>query len=165
MFKRSEERRMKSGSGQSQGRLNSILGDSSQMNGSMHIQGSVRIDGEFEGALVATETIVVGRAGKARADLKAREITVAGHAEGKLIASERVELQEGAHVEGDVFANSFVIADGVFFNGTCAMGDEAREEITAGSAARAGRRGTGAAADGRVEPGTEGAPMHVVESR
>ncbi len=127
MFKRTDDGATKNGASQTQGRLNSILGDSSQMTGTMQIEGSLRIDGEFDGALVASETVVVGRTGFAKAEIQAREILVAGRVRGKLVGNERVELQEGAHVEGEIFTESFVIADGVFFNGTCNMDGQVRE--------------------------------------
>jgi cytoskeletal protein CcmA (bactofilin family) len=103
--------------------LNSVLGDGSQMSGKVKVDGSIRVDGEFEGQLFATDSVVIGRTGVARADLEAREIVVAGCVEGKLVAQERVELQAGARVTGDVWAHSFVISDGVVFNGSCSMGE------------------------------------------
>lgn len=109
------------------GGLNSVLGQGSQLNGNLRVEGSIRVDGEFEGRLVASDRLVVGQAGFARADLEAREIVVSGRVEGKLIAQERVELQTGARVEGEVWAQSLVIADGVRFSGNCRMGDEAKE--------------------------------------
>lgn len=116
----------------SSGALNSILGDGSQLSGNLRIQGSIRLDGEFEGRLAASGTVVVGQTGSVRADLEAREIVVAGRMEGRLLAQERVELQTGARVEGDVYTQSFVIAEGVSFNGNCCMGEEARGAIPEG---------------------------------
>jgi len=153
MFKRTDDGVMKNGTSQAQGRLNSILGDSSQMTGSMQIEGSVRIDGEFDGTLVASETVVVGRTGFARAEIQAREVMVAGRVRGKLVGSERVELQEGAHVEGDIFTESFVIADGVFFNGTCNMDGQVQQPADT----------TGMATDQSME-GDSQATMKMVES-
>ncbi|MGD8396422.1 MAG: polymer-forming cytoskeletal protein [Candidatus Eiseniibacteriota bacterium] len=179
MFGRSEDRIARNGTTTSQGHLNSILGDSSHMSGTMQVEGSVRIDGEFEGSITASEAIVVGRTGVAHASLQAREILVAGQVRGKLLASERVELEEGAHVEAEVLARSFVIADGVYFNGNCAMrsegqgddsddsddgrdvdrvddldddrdGDHDAGRIAAGSAARTAGRGAAAASVGQA---------------
>lgn len=115
------------------GALNSVLGDGSQLSGNLRIQGSIRLDGEFEGRLAASGTVVIGQTGSVRADLEAREIVVAGRMEGRLIAQERVELQTGARVEGDVCAQSFIIAEGVSFNGNCSMGEEARGAFPAGA--------------------------------
>jgi cytoskeletal protein CcmA (bactofilin family) len=108
------------------GGLNSVLGDGSQMSGIVKVEGSIRLDGEFEGQLLASDSVFVGRTGTARAELEAREIVVAGEVEGKLTARERVELQSGARVTGDVFAQNFVIAEGVTFNGSCRMGESAK---------------------------------------
>lgn len=108
------------------GGLNSILGDGSQMSGTVKVEGSIRLDGGFDGQLLASDSVFVGRTGKARADLEAREIVVAGEVEGKLTARERVELQSGARVTGEVCAQNFVIAEGVTFNGSCRMGESAK---------------------------------------
>jgi cytoskeletal protein CcmA (bactofilin family) len=99
------------------GGLNSVLGDGSQMSGIVKVEGSIRLDGEFEGQLLASDSVFVGRTGTARAELEAREIVVAGEVEG---------LQSGARVTGDVFAQNFVIAEGVTFNGSCRMGESAK---------------------------------------
>ncbi len=121
MFKKADERTVKLASVVNQGSLNTILGDGSRFNGSLHVEGSVRVDGTYDGVLTATETIIIGRTGFAKADLQAREILVSGRIDGKLTAAERVELHEGAHVDGDVFSQHFMIADGVVFNGRCSM--------------------------------------------
>lgn len=109
------------------GALNSVIGEGSQLVGRLRIQGSIRVDGELEGSLTASEAVVIGRTGKAKADLRAKEIVVSGRVEGKIIAQERVELQTGARVEGDMWAQSLLIDEGVVFTGNCSMGEEARE--------------------------------------
>ena len=133
MFKGRDQARQASTNGSG---LNSVLGDGSQMSGKVKVEGSIRVDGEFEGQLLASDAVVIGRTGIARADLEAREIVVAGCVEGKLVAQERVELQTGARVTGDVWAHSFIISDGVVFNGSCSMEDaEASRAPAAGSTA------------------------------
>jgi len=60
---------------------------------------------------------------------------ISGTVVGKIRARERVELLAGAHVRGDVYAQSFKIEDGVFFHGTCVMGEAAASEVESASPA------------------------------
>jgi cytoskeletal protein CcmA (bactofilin family) len=117
------------------------------------------VDGEFEGRLYASDRLVIGQAGILRADLEAREIVVSGRVEGKLIAQERVELQTGARVEGEVWAQSLVIADGVRFSGNCRMGEEAKEHWRTATTVR-GREG----AESRGGRESSGTPLSVLDA-
>lgn len=139
------------------GGLNSVIGEGSQLVGRLRIQGSIRIDGVLEGSLMASDVVVIGRTGRARADLRAREIVVSGTVEGKLIAEERVELQAGARVEGDMWAQSLAIAEGVLFMGSCSMGKEATEYCR--STVRDGQGLTGP-----MEKGKDSKSLTVVDS-
>jgi cytoskeletal protein CcmA (bactofilin family) len=116
----------KNGGPAASGGLNSVLGEGSQLAGTLRVEGSIRVDGDLEGSLTASDAVIIGRAGRVRADLRAREILVAGHVEGKLIAQERVELQAGARVEGDIWTQSLAIAEGVLFLGNSSMGEDAQ---------------------------------------
>ena len=114
--------------GSAETRINTVIGEGTVFNGTLRVDGSVLINGEFEGTLTASDAVVVGKTGSVRAGLNVREATVAGKVKGKIVAKDRVELQTGARLEGDVFAKSFMIEEGVFFQGNCSMGDESSEE-------------------------------------
>lgn len=107
--------------------VNSILGDGSSFKGNIRVDGSLRVDGEFEGNLTVTESLIVGKTGNVKAEVEVGEAVVAGHVTGSIRASERVELQTGSRMEGDVFTQSFMIEDGVFFRGSCHMGKEEKQ--------------------------------------
>lgn len=104
-------------------RVNSVIGEGSSFNGTLRAEGSIVINGDFEGAITCNDTLIVGKSGKVKADLDVQNATVAGQVEGRVFAKERVELQTGSHFQGDVHAKSFVIQDGVFFQGNCMMGE------------------------------------------
>jgi cytoskeletal protein CcmA (bactofilin family) len=107
--------------------VNSILGEGSSFKGNIRIDGSMRVDGEFEGNLTVTESLIVGKGGTVKAEIEVGEAVIGGRVIGRLRASERVELQTGSRMEGDVFTQSFMIEDGVFFRGSCHMGKEEGE--------------------------------------
>ena len=108
-------------SSNSDGKLNSLMGQGSRVCGSLVIQGSIRIDGEFEGKLEATDTLVVGKTGKLVAEVKVKRAVIGGAVQGRIEASQRVELQAGSALHGDMVAPSVIIDEGVFFEGRCEM--------------------------------------------
>lgn len=114
-------------------RINSVIGEGTTFSGTLRVDGSIVIHGEFEGTLTATESVIVGKTGNVRAGLSARDALVAGKVKGKICAREKVELQTGAHLDGDVLAKSFMIEEGVYFHGNCSMGDEAADESSLAS--------------------------------
>jgi cytoskeletal protein CcmA (bactofilin family) len=113
-----------------EGKLNCIIGEESTFRGNIDVKGSVRIDGEFEGHIIATESLLIGKSGIVKADVDVKDLMVAGVIVGNLKATERVELHTGARVEGDIETSSLVVDDGVVFNGKCLM-HEVPQEVSA----------------------------------
>jgi len=109
-------------------RVNTVIGEGTKLSGTVNVQGSVVVHGEVDGSLSASESIIVGKTGNLKAGLNAKDVIVSGKVKGKIVARERVELQTGARLEGDVFAKSFMIEEGVFFQGNCSMGEEPAQE-------------------------------------
>lgn len=109
-------------------RINTVVGEGTTMTGTLRVEGSVLVHGDFEGTLTATESAIIGKTGSVRAGISARDVLVAGKVRGKIVAKDRVELQTGARLEGDVLAKSFMIEEGVFFQGNCSMGEDVAVE-------------------------------------
>lgn len=112
-----------------------VIGEGTRIDGSIKVTGSLRVDGEIEGgAVITTENLTVGAKGQIKADIAVKQAIISGTVNGKIRARERVELLAGAHVRGDVYAQSFKIEDGVYFHGTCVMGEAAASEVEAAMA-------------------------------
>lgn len=97
-----------------------------RLQGELKVNGDIKVFGSLDGTVHAQGDIEIGAEGSLKADLSGRNVTVAGTVKGKVYAQERVLLVQGAHVEGDIHAQSLKIEDGVFFQGNCVMGDSAR---------------------------------------
>lgn len=106
-----------------EGRIDSILGESTKIKGEIQVNGSIRVDGEFHGTLESSDTIVVGKTGTMRADVRAEYVTVGGKVYGNVLGRKKVVLEPGAHVEGDIVTTSLVINEGVNFQGGCQVGE------------------------------------------
>ncbi len=108
-----------------QSSLNSILGQGCKVKGEIGLQGTIRVDGEFEGKMECPETLIIGKSGLVKADVKVKNAIIGGKLVGNIVASNKIELQTGSHVEGDIQTARLVIDEGVFFEGNCKMGGKA----------------------------------------
>jgi cytoskeletal protein CcmA (bactofilin family) len=100
-----------------------IVSSGSRVEGTLQVEGSLRIDGRLEGVLAVNGRLVVGAGAEIQAEVSAIEALVAGRIRGNLRARESVELLQGSRLEGDVFTKCFRIEDGAFFQGNCHMGE------------------------------------------
>lgn len=103
---------------------NCHIGVGSSFRGTLLIEGTLLVDGDFEGDILNCERIIVGPYGHVRADVHVREAVVAGVFDGGIQAEERIELLSGARVRGDLTSHAIVIDEGVRFSGRCTMLDE-----------------------------------------
>jgi len=107
-----------------EGRLNSILGKGCKFKGTIEVEGTLRIDSEFEGVVNCPDTLVVGKSGIVKAEIKVKNAVIGGKVIGNITATNKIELQSGSHIEGDIHTHRLVIDEGVFFEGSCKMGGE-----------------------------------------
>jgi cytoskeletal protein CcmA (bactofilin family) len=105
-----------------QSTLNSMLGQGCKIKGDIELQGTIRIDGTFEGSMSCPDTLIIGKSGVVKADVKVKNAVIGGKLIGNITASSKIELQTGSHVEGDIQTARLVIDEGVFFEGNCKMG-------------------------------------------
>jgi cytoskeletal protein CcmA (bactofilin family) len=116
-------------------KLNSIMGRGSSMSGNVKAEGSIRIDGQFEGTLESGDTLVVGKEGTVHGDVVVKRAVIGGRFEGNIHASVKVELHGGCEMFGEVVTPSLIIEEGVVFEGNCKMGSKSKagETRSAGS--------------------------------
>jgi cytoskeletal protein CcmA (bactofilin family) len=107
-----------------EGNLNSILGPGCKVKGNIDLKGTLRIDGDFDGEINCPETLIIGKSGVVKADVKVKNAVIGGKLVGNVSATNKIELQTGSHVEGDISTARLVIDEGVFFEGACKMGTQ-----------------------------------------
>lgn len=115
MFTKDDERKV--------GIVNTIIGEGTTLKGDVKVEGSIQIDGDFEGTIEATDTLVVGESGKVDGDANVANAVIGGHMYGNVFATGKIELQRGSQLLGDIKTRGLVIEDGVVFQGNCQMGD------------------------------------------
>ena len=104
-----------------EGRLGTIIGKGTMIEGTMTIEGSTRIDGMISGKLISNDVVTIGPTGEVKAEVKAKSIIVGGRVQGNLEAEEKIELQSKAELRGDLVAKSLLIEHGAVFHGSSNM--------------------------------------------
>ncbi|HEB33223.1 MAG TPA: polymer-forming cytoskeletal protein [Spirochaetes bacterium] len=109
--------------------LNSVIGDGSIFEGKFYINGSLEIDGRFEGDIRTKEHLIVGETGKVKTDISAKRVTVGGTVIGNIEADEEVSLLSTGRVLGNIKAPKVNIEDGVVVEGEISISGGQRKGI------------------------------------
>jgi len=112
---------------------NCVIGEGSIFNGRFYVNGSILIEGKFQGDIRTDDQLVVGPTGKVKTDIVARRVTVAGTLIGNITASEEVSLLHTGKVLGNISTPKLTMEPGVVTEGrvtiTSGLSDEARKII------------------------------------
>jgi cytoskeletal protein CcmA (bactofilin family) len=101
------------------------LTQDSEIKGTIKFGQSMRVDGKFNGELIADNgELVVGKTGKVKATIKVRSAVIEGQVDGNIRASDNIELKQSAHFIGDLQAKTLVMEKGVVFVGKCNVNPE-----------------------------------------
>lgn len=111
-----------------------FLGKGVEFKGTAHFDGTVRVDGHFEGEITTDDTLIIGEHAVIKGSITGAVIVSGGKVEGNIHASKRVQLLKPAVLIGDVHAPSFAMEEGVLFHGMCDMGMSQIDELDAESA-------------------------------
>jgi cytoskeletal protein CcmA (bactofilin family) len=100
-------------------RLNSFLGEETQVEGKLKFQGTLRIDGSFKGEIASAGSLCIGEKAVIEADIHATNVLNSGEIRGSVYADEVIEIIEPGKVHGNIEAPNIVTHPGVFFEGKC----------------------------------------------
>jgi cytoskeletal protein CcmA (bactofilin family) len=104
-------------------KIETIIGPTARFRGSIQADGSIRIDGIYEGSIETAGNLIIGEQAKIVADLTAHNVSVAGQIKGDISAN-RVEVLETGRIWGNLTVNSFTLDDGGFVSGEVNMHTE-----------------------------------------
>jgi cytoskeletal protein CcmA (bactofilin family) len=122
--------------------VHTIIGQQSRVEGNIHFTGSLHIDGEIKGNIIAEEgsssVLTVSEHGKIEGDVQVTTVILNGTVNGDMRSDERIELAAKAKVNGDVYYHLIEMAMGAQVNGSLIHRDE-----SSGSVVKFGRDATG----------------------
>ena len=125
------------------GELDGHLAEGTHISGTLKFEGTVQIDGRFEGDVKSHGKLILGASAEVDADISVAELEVLGTLRGNVEARERLTIRTGGVVEAKIVAGKIAIEPGAIFRGSCEM--PAGEQRTGGQRKTRGSRGTGEA--------------------
>ncbi|MDY6825864.1 MAG: polymer-forming cytoskeletal protein [Bacillota bacterium] len=102
-------------------KVNTVIGKGTSFQGTMVGNGLIRIDGEAKGDITNKGDVIIGESGTVAVDLKARNVTIAGHFEGSIEAEGRLELKKTSTAVGKFKVNGLLIEEGAIISGGMEM--------------------------------------------
>jgi len=105
-----------------------IVARDSSFNGKLKSEGSVRVEGSFDGELEASKSIYIAESARTNARLKASEVVIAGAFDGQVECDARVHLTPTARAKGQIKTAALVVEEGAVvdchFNMTPGKGEK-----------------------------------------
>ena len=98
-----------------------------QLVGTIKGMADVILYGSLEGDVRLSGILVLGKSGKIRGKIEARNVVVEGDFEGIIRATEKVEIRDGGKCKGDIFTATIAISENAYFEGNVKMEVEDRE--------------------------------------
>lgn len=103
---------------------NSTIGPNSYFTGRFYINGSLKIDGKFEGKSLQADQLYIGTSGKVKTSVAANSVFVEGVIIGNISAKSRVMLLPTAKIFGDIKTPELIIQNGVILEGRCVIAND-----------------------------------------
>lgn len=107
--------------------MNGLLDKGCKLEGKLTFEGVMQINGDFQGEVNSSGTLVVGPDAHVQGTIKVNALILDGTLEGSVDAISRIELHSTGKLLADVRTRSFIIEEGGIIHGSCQM-MEVKEE-------------------------------------
>jgi cytoskeletal protein CcmA (bactofilin family) len=101
--------------------IKAYLGSDALFKGTLNFEGTVRIDGMFEGQIDTNDTLVIGETGDVKADLKVGTLVCKGQLNGEVVASKKIEMHPASKIKGNIQTPALSIELGAVLDGNLNM--------------------------------------------
>ena len=105
----------------------SVVSAECYFQGTLSVQGSLRVDGTLEGSVDNARHVIVGTDGKIVGDVTAEIVVCGGVIEGNVCA-DMLEVLAAASIKGDIRAKKMIVEEGGRIEGQCVIGGAEEEE-------------------------------------
>ena len=109
--------------------IKAYLGSDALFKGTLNFEGTVRIDGKFEGTVNTKDTLVIGETGDMQADVEAGILVCKGKLKGTVVASKKIEMHPASKITGNVQTPALSIELGAVLDGQLNMTGRESEKI------------------------------------
>ncbi len=101
--------------------INAFLGSGTVYQGQLNFQGSVRIDGIFNGEVNSEGTLIIGKDARVEGQVKVGQLVLSGNIKGEIIATKKAVLHKTANLVGSLHAPILMVEEGARLEGQVAM--------------------------------------------
>lgn len=108
--------------------IKAFLGQGAEFTGKLIFNGSVRIDGNFQGEIHGQGSLVVGQGASVKADIAVKSIYISGDVQGNIDVKEKINIHHTGKFLGDVHAPVFIMEEGALFDGRAHMAEAAEKK-------------------------------------
>ena len=109
--------------------IKAYLGSDALFKGALSFEGTVRIDGKFEGQVNTNDTLVIGETGDMKAEVKVGTLVCKGKLSGAVVASKRIEMHPASKILGDIQTPALRIELGAVLDGHLNMTEQESEKV------------------------------------
>ena len=109
--------------------IKAYLGSDALFKGTLNFEGTVRIDGKFEGTVNTKDTLVIGETGDMQAEVDVGTLVCKGKLKGNVVASKQIEMHAASKITGNVRTPALNIELGAVLDGHLNMTGREDEKI------------------------------------
>ena len=109
--------------------IKAYLGSDALFKGTLSFEGTVRIDGKFEGTVNTKDTLVIGETGDMQAEVEVGTLVCKGKLKGDVVASQQIEMHAASKITGNVRTPALNIELGAVLDGHLNMTGKEQEKI------------------------------------
>ncbi len=106
----------------------SIIDENCRIEGDLHFEGDLLINGSIEGTLSA-ESVAIGKGGRFCGKIKTNSLSIEGYFEGEMEVVEVLTLRESADVKARIECRKMVVEKNASVNGSIQCGQPAAVQI------------------------------------
>lgn len=101
--------------------INAFLGSGTVYQGKLNFQGSVRIDGVFNGEVHSEGTLIIGKDARVEGQVRVGQLVLSGHIQGEIVATKKAVLHRTANLVGSLHSPVLMVEEGAKLEGRIAM--------------------------------------------
>ena len=109
--------------------IKAYLGSDALFKGALSFEGTVRIDGKFEGQVDTNDTLVIGETGDMKADVNVGTLVCKGKLNGAVVASKKIEMHPASKITGNIQTPALSIELGAVLDGQLNMTEKESKKV------------------------------------
>jgi len=109
--------------------IKAYLGSDALFKGTLSFEGTVRIDGKFEGQVNTDDTLVIGETGDMKADITVGTLVCKGQLHGEVVATKKIEMHPASKITGNIRTPALSIELGAVLDGHLDMTGRESERV------------------------------------